>query len=363
MGKIQKTTSDIIKEFDDKEGGTVFDDVFRTIIEKMPELVIPVINEVFATSYEYDEKITYYKNEHQSKKGKVITDSCLGIKNRLYHIECQSNVDNTMILRMIEYDFAIALENADKKEGYYEMEFPRSCVLYLRHNSKTPEILKMKVKIPGGESFDYEIPIVKVQRYTKDEIFQKRLLMFLPFYIMRYEKEYDLIENEPERLSKLISEYEDIRIRIDKLSTVEEKSVLYGDLKDMIARISDHMLEKRRRLKERIGETMRGQVLELLSEKFAAVEERENAITEKENAITEKENAIAERENALVEKENVIIKKEIEMERKVLLQKMQMLVQLINSKSITVSKAAEMVNLTEAEFVATVKELGFIVNI
>ena len=30
---------------------TIFDDVFRTMIEKMPYLAVPLINEVFHTSY------------------------------------------------------------------------------------------------------------------------------------------------------------------------------------------------------------------------------------------------------------------------------------------------------------------------
>lgn len=38
------------------ENNTIFDDVFRTMLEKMPQLVIPVINEVFHTSYSKEEK-------------------------------------------------------------------------------------------------------------------------------------------------------------------------------------------------------------------------------------------------------------------------------------------------------------------
>lgn len=34
------------------ENNTIFDDVFRTMLEKMPKLVIPVINEVFHKSYQ-----------------------------------------------------------------------------------------------------------------------------------------------------------------------------------------------------------------------------------------------------------------------------------------------------------------------
>lgn len=39
------------------ENSTIFDDVFQTIKEKMPELVIPLINEAFGTTYALDAPI------------------------------------------------------------------------------------------------------------------------------------------------------------------------------------------------------------------------------------------------------------------------------------------------------------------
>lgn len=135
------------------------------------------------------------------KNGERITDSCLGIRNKLYHVECQSTPDNTMIVRMVEYDFAIALERADLTGEIAEMKMPRSCVLYLRHNSNTPDVLRMKVVFSNGQSVIYQVPVVKVQQYTKGEIFQKRLLMFLPFYIMRYEGKYKEIK---ERIGEIM---------------------------------------------------------------------------------------------------------------------------------------------------------------
>ena len=54
---------------------TIFDDVFRTMLEKMPQLVVPLINEVFGTSYPEDIEIIQKRNEHQTPKGRVITDS------------------------------------------------------------------------------------------------------------------------------------------------------------------------------------------------------------------------------------------------------------------------------------------------
>lgn len=66
---------------------TIFDDVFRTMIEKMPRLVIPLINEVFKTTYPDDIKMIQWRNEHEGKNGEVITDSCLRIGDKVYHFE------------------------------------------------------------------------------------------------------------------------------------------------------------------------------------------------------------------------------------------------------------------------------------
>ena len=59
------------------ENSTIFDDVFQTIKEKMPELVIPLINEAFGTTYALDAPILRGENEHHTANGKVITDSYL----------------------------------------------------------------------------------------------------------------------------------------------------------------------------------------------------------------------------------------------------------------------------------------------
>lgn len=66
---------------------TIFDDVFRTMLEKMPYLAVPLINEVFHTSYPEDVEIIQLRNEYMEENGKIITDSCLAIGGKRYHIE------------------------------------------------------------------------------------------------------------------------------------------------------------------------------------------------------------------------------------------------------------------------------------
>ena len=67
---------------------TIFDDVFRTMMEKMTYLIVPLINEVFHTSYPENVKIVHLRNEHQLEDGELITDARLLIGDKVYHIEC-----------------------------------------------------------------------------------------------------------------------------------------------------------------------------------------------------------------------------------------------------------------------------------
>ena len=252
---------------------TIFDDVFRTMVEKIPQLAIPLINEVFQTSYPENVEMVQLRNEHHQENGEIITDSCLRIGRKLYHIECQSVDDTTMAIRMIEYDFAIALDSARKYGRRYRMEFPKSCVLYLRSGKNTPDFLEVEVVFPDGKIQVYRILTVKLDEYTKDEIFEKNLLMFLPFYIMRYEKEIHKINQDPEKLQFLLDEYEDIRITLEKELTGTGRAELYTNLNKLIMKISDYICREEDVVRERLGETMGGKVLELESERLKAIGE------------------------------------------------------------------------------------------
>ena len=249
---------------------TIFDDVFRTMIEKMSYLAVPLINEVFHTSYPEDVKITQLRNEHQQKDGEIITDSCLLIGKKMYHIECQSTDDTTMAIRMIEYDFAIAVENAEKQGRRYRIEFPRSCVLFLRSSGNTPDYLEADVIFPDGKTHVYSIPAIKMADYTKDHIFEKNLLMLLPFYIMRYEKKKHDMRKNLELLQILLDEYDEIRINLEKELTETGKAELYTNLTKLIVKIADYIFRKEEDVRKGIGDIMGGKVLELESERLKA---------------------------------------------------------------------------------------------
>ena len=168
---------------------TPYDDVFRTMLNDCTRFILPLLNEIFGEHYDGTEKIVFandyhFKNMQDGGEEKIITDSSFKVISKWgekkYHLECQATIDNSMIIRFFEYDSQIALDDATiEKEGETEdgkksggvltVTFPHSAVLFLRSNENTGDVMKMKFVTPGGELY-YDIPIIKMQKYTLQDI-------------------------------------------------------------------------------------------------------------------------------------------------------------------------------------------------
>ena len=248
------------------ESSTIFDDVFRTMLEKMPQLAVPLINEVFGTSYPEDIEIIQKRNEHQTQNGRVITDSHLLIANRIYHIECQSTDDSTMVIRMIEYDFAISLEQVQKENGRYRMYFPQSCVLYLR-GTKKRDTISVEIVMPDGNTVEYTVPVVQVQRFTCDDMLQKHLLFLLPYHVIKYEQEKGL-DTDGEKWKELLDEYAKIEKYLEEKFLEKGNEKTYRDMVELIIQIADYVFRDKEKVRKGFGDVMGGKVLELESDKL-----------------------------------------------------------------------------------------------
>ena len=246
---------------------TIFDDVFRTMLEKMPELVVPLINEAFGTNYPADVAVEQQRNEHQAKNGERITDSRLKIADKIYHIECQSTGDAEMVIRMIEYDFAISLETKQIENGRYKIYFPHSCVLYLRGDNPK-DCMDLKLVFPDGQSVNYKVPVLRMQWYSLEELLAKNLVMLLPFYIIRYEKLREQLEIDGTLRKELYTEYRNIERYLEKLFLQNGQEKSFRDMMELINRITGYIFSKSEKIKEGLGEIMGGQVLELESDKL-----------------------------------------------------------------------------------------------
>ena len=246
---------------------TIFDDVFRTMQEKMPEQTIPLINDVFGTQYPIDTEIIQGRNEHHTENGEVTTDSYLAIGRKRYHIECQSTEDQTMVLRMIEYDFAIGLENAMKVDGTYRIQLPHPCILYLR-GEKQVKYLSLELVLFDGQIIKYQVPVIRMEWYSFNEIIEKNLVILLPFYMMRYEKMKDRIEKDTAQRERIFQEYRSIEQYLEKIFLKKGMEKEFRDMTELISRISDYIFSKQQEVRKGLGEIMGGKVLELESDKL-----------------------------------------------------------------------------------------------
>lgn len=248
------------------KNSSIFDDVIRTAQERHGKLLIPVVNETFDEHYPKGTQVTRLPDNYQKIVSKTVADSCNVIGDRVYHVECQSRNDSTMVLRMVEYDFMIGLSMAENEDGMYRIRFPRSCVIYLRQNGNTPDKEEMELEFQDGQRITYTVPTVLVQDYTLNEIFDKQLYIFLPFYIMRYEKDMSDISASAERKKALLEEYEDIMDRLEE--ALKDEPDVYQDILQLMRKVADYQLSRQDNLKEEVGAVMGGKVLPLPSDKL-----------------------------------------------------------------------------------------------
>ncbi len=249
----------------------IYDGAFRTILNDCRKLVIPVINEIFGETYTGEEEIQFFPNEHfidqqDEADKKRITDTnftIFGKVQKKYHIECESSYpDGRITIRLFEYDAQIALDEGEVTEETLTVTFPNTAVLYLRTYKKTPDKMKYIIVTPGG-TVQYDIPVMKVQKYLLDDIFEKHLLMLVPFYIFSHENSFPEYNSNGQKLEELKAEFQVILERLDEL---EQQGVIGAFDKRTIIELSGDVIkevaQKYKNVQEGVGDMMRGALLE-----------------------------------------------------------------------------------------------------
>lgn len=249
---------------------TPYDDVFRTLLNDCTSLIIPVINEVFGEHYTGSEQIVFSPNEHfvnrqDGDEVKRITDSSfvvLGIVEKSYLFECQSTADSSMLVRIFEYAAQIALDSGKLKENTLKVKIPHSAVLFLRSGASDPDRMKIEIETPGG-AVKFDVPVMKAQRYGIDEMFEKKLLFLIPFYIFSHESRLAEYNKDEEKLECLKAEYTDIINRLEALTQSGDISVYTAKtIIDMTNKVVKHIAKKYEEVREGVKAVMGGRILE-----------------------------------------------------------------------------------------------------
>ena len=157
-------------DFNDKN---LWDEIFNTIVDVMPEQLFPLFKEVYGKEYPKGTPVvrlntvssTYLEDTNTPPSSRRSDIAVLVNGTDYYHLECQMNNDKDMVIRMIMYDIHFAVQHLtsrDEKGGGFMMHFPRSAVIYPEKNQKLPEKLRCRIIFQDGSEHIYQIPTVRI---------------------------------------------------------------------------------------------------------------------------------------------------------------------------------------------------------
>ena len=301
-----------------RETHDVFDAVIKYLLTETSHVtVIYLINALFGRDYDLKSPVSFGKTESVGKYGKTFeffrSDVIINIGEDSFALEFQIGNDKTIGLRIFEYSFRYAHDTKEVKNygEVVEIAIPDACVVFFESTRNTPDHITFRLTDKSGtKSFDYEVRVFKMSEQSLKSIEERKLLLLLPFCLIRYRKalERENITEEKMRAianaeRRMLNDLEDILKRsndsgiISKEDAVliwesimlmhEELYQAYSAFKEILMemksktrlRFADYRKEVREELREELRE-------EFQEEKTKIIAEKDKAITK---AVTEKE--------------------------------------------------------------------------
>ena len=129
-----------------------------------------ISNSKSGRNYRMDEKITLLPSEGdltniagaEADINSRTSDFLLRIQDELYLLECQSYNDGSMAIRIAEYAFISAKQNAVWENGRVILEMPNYCVIYVKNNGNTPRYTSITYQFPNGKLVNYDAKNVMI---------------------------------------------------------------------------------------------------------------------------------------------------------------------------------------------------------
>ena len=110
---------------------------------------------------------------------------------------------------------------------------------------------------------EFPVRVMKIRDYTLEEIFSKKLLFLIPFYIFTHEKRFRMYEQDSEKLEQLKREYARIAKHLETMEETGEISVYTKrTLAEMTGRVTEGIAAKYANVREGVKSVMGGKILE-----------------------------------------------------------------------------------------------------
>ena len=122
--------------------------------------------------------------------------------------------------------------------------------------------MTVMIETPGG-TVEYKIPIIKMNEYSLEDIFNKELYLLIPFYLFTFENRFDKMESDEAQMEILRREYVSIVERLDKLAATGKVSeFIKCSIVELTKKVADSLAQRYDKVKKEVNEIMGGKILQ-----------------------------------------------------------------------------------------------------
>ena len=290
----------------------LWDEIMKALVYTMPEQLFPLIEEVYGITYPKGTSVQFLSTEQPvfpSNTTEALTSQFMDLSVLIagtdyYHIECQMKNDHQMVIRMLSYDLHFAMQHCEAEQdatGEMILHFPRSVVLYPEKNGKIPDRLRCRIIFQDDSEHTYQVPTVKMQDYSLEEIQKKHLILFIPYVLLRLRPQLESHQGiNKEELTFLVNSVIVIlneEVQLGNITELQQKDIL-----ELFTRASKKIFTHYPEYQREVS-SMTELKIKTLSMQLA---EQEAALAEQKAALAEKDAEIADKNAELADKDAII---------------------------------------------------------
>lgn len=253
------------------ENEKAVDSALATMVVRLEAYIVPLINELFGESFPDNAKIRILNRKHihsrmegSFRRGNtdVIIEVAEALRDealRLYHFTCEPWFDKTAIVRCVEHGCVIAEENAKMTPEEIIITIPNSGIIFLRPDDRILKKYTVISESPQRSEISYGIPTLQMKDYSIDRLFERKLLILIPFYFFRYVNEFEKIDSDEELLGKMENEVMDINTRLEAMKAKNELTAVQKQVvQELLLRVTDSLTENYRNVRKMVDTEMSG---------------------------------------------------------------------------------------------------------
>ena len=252
----------------DIQNEMTYDSVFWAGVTNMKDYLIPLVNETFGTHFTDNAKVQLVPGklanqmpDESFKRGELdayVILSEMAVSKR-YHFEVETRGNRGIFIRIAEYALGMAQDNIEVTDRGIEVTMPHSAVIFLKNADTMPDRMSIIFKGDSGELVN-DVPVIKIRDYSVSDLFEKKLLLLLPFYGFNFDGRFPKMNEDG--IGELKSAFDDINERLLKmLDAGEIDAAQHGHLIDWTRRVMEKLTVNYENVAKGVDELMGGYAL------------------------------------------------------------------------------------------------------